>query len=847
MAQSVLALYTVQAPWFPQDLQNPLKSIIPCSLLQEHHVSSPLRGELPVVSPSPSVFLPSREGRSGYPAACSRVVELCCGALFNFTMFSFSVNFAYPMKMSKVIPVICLLLLPLLLCAAGPDQLVKIDVTGNERIEKGFITNNIKSKEGDAYDLEKLRDDMKNIYKTGFFSDVQIDVKDTERGKVVTFVVIERPPVKAIYVTGNKKIKTPDITDKLKIRTNTVLNIDRIKESMDEIRKLYASKAYYATRVSYNIEYPEPNEAVLTFSIEEPERAYVRKVKFTGNKIFKDSKLKNYMRVREKGWFSWFTGSGLLDEESLEDDRKNIEAFYHDNGYVRASVGIPDIEVSKDQTRISITLPVEEGKVYKVGNIDFKGDVIFSREDLVKDMKSKSGKTFRASAYQEDVLRFIDLYQDKGYAFCDIVPLTLIDDDGLQVNMTFEISKGKEIYFNRVNILGNTRTRDKVIRRELRFAEGDRFSATKLKTSKRFLRNTTFFKDVDMKIVKTEDPEKVNLDITVDERPTGTLSVGVGYSSVDKAIVTGTISQDNLMGTGRKAFLEAALSAYTREFRFTFVEPYLLDMNLSTALSLFNFRRYLDTYDYQASGGSVSLLRPLTDDIKAGLRYRYETVSVENIDSSASSYIKEQEGTRSTSSVTASLQKNTIDDVLNPTKGVNSELSFEVAGGPFGGDNDFYRTVGSYGRYIPAGFFDSSFFVRGVAGFIRPYGGKTVPVYEKFFVGGMHTVRGFKYGEAGPKDSAEEVIGSKNQLFFNLEYLFPIYKPAGLRGVVFFDAGHGFDENEGFLLRGIRYSSGFGIRWFSPIGPIRLELGFNLSPKPGEPRNVFDFAIGTQY
>jgi len=734
------------------------------------------------------------------------------------------------------------------LFAADAERIAKIEVTGNERIDTAFIMNNVKTKEREAYNLDKLREDMKNIYKTGFFSDVQINVQDTDAGKAVTFVVIERPPIKAIYLSGNKKLKTSDITEKLKIKTNTVLNIERIKESMDEIKKLYSTKGYYATRVNYDIEYGEAYDVTVNFTIDEPAQAHVRKVAFTGNKTFKDGKLKDYMRTREKGILSWFTGSGILDDEALEDDRKNLEAFYHDHGYLRVKVGIPDIKISQDGKSISISIPIEEGNVYTIGTVNFEGDIIFDTAVLMRSLKSRTGRTFSSMAYQEDILNLVDLYQDKGYAFCDVTPLTLLDDDARKVNLTFNITKGKEIYFNRINILGNTKTRDKVIRRELNFAEGDRFSATNLKASKKKLKNTTFFKETDMKLVRTEEPDKVNVDLSVEEKPTGSLSLGIGYSTSDNIILTGNVSQENFFGTGRKVYLDAALSSVTQEYRLTFVEPYIFDLNLSTGLSIFDYTRILDTYDYEKKGGSVVLTRPLTDDIKVGTRYRYEITDVYNISSEATKDIWDQRGTSSTSAVSLSLMKNTIDDVLNPSKGVNSDITVEASGGPFGGSNYFYKVTGFYGQYIPAGFWDSSFFVRGTGGIIRPYGGKELPLYEKFYVGGLNSVRGFRFGEAGPKDINEQVLGAENQLYFNMEWIFPIYKPAGLKGVLFYDAGAGFDgTNLNVIKDSMRTTAGFGIRWFSPMGPIRLEFGYNLFPKSGDRRSAFDFTIGTQY
>ena len=743
-----------------------------------------------------------------------------------------------------IFSLLILLCIPVIVFAQVPERIAKVEVTGNERVDTAVITNNIKIKEGEEYNLDKIREDMKNIYKTGFFSDVQIDIRDTEKGKNVTFVVIERPPVKSILVSGNKKVKTDDLIDKVKLKTGTVLNIEKVKESMDEIRKLYSSKGYYSARVTYDIDYGEKYDATVTFVIDEPQLSYVKKISFTGNKHFKDSKLKGYMQTKEKGWLSWFTGSGILDDDTLVQDRRNLEAFYHDNGYTKVKVGVPDVKVSKDGKSISIVMAIEEGAIHKVGTIEFAGDVIIPREELSKKIKTKPGQMFRTTVFYEDVLALTDVYQDMGYAFAEVSPTTTVDEDNHIVNATFNITKNQEVYFNRINIVGNARTRDKVVRRELKIAEGDRFSITNIKESKKKLKNTTFFKDTDFKILKTDDPKKVNVDLSVEEKPTGTFSVGAGYSTAEQVIVSGSVSEDNFFGTGRKLSLEAALSSYTNEFRLSYVEPYIFDKNLSVGASIFNFKRYLDTYDYKRLGGNVALIKPLTDNVKGTVRYRLENVDVTNVSLDASTYVKEQRGSSLTSSLTWSLNRNTIDDIQNPSKGDNGGLSLETAGGPLGGDNDFVSIVGYYGRYIPVKFMDSSFFLKGTMGSIGSYGGKEVPITEKFYVGGLNSVRGFRYGEAGPMDENDEPIGAKNEMYFNFEWIFPIYKPAGVKGVLFIDTGAGFDSWSSLRMR---TAAGAGIRWFSPLGPIRLEFGFNLNPKENERTSLFDFAVGTQY
>jgi outer membrane protein insertion porin family len=732
-----------------------------------------------------------------------------------------------------------------LLLAAENEKVAKVEVIGNERIDRGVVFNAVKTREGEVYDAAKVGEDLKNIYKTGFFSDVMVDVKDTEKGKVVTFVVIERPPISAIYIAGNKKVKTADIRDKLKIKSGTVLNIEKVKESVEEIKKLYSGKGYYAARVNFEIDTEKGYKAEVRFVIEEPQRAFVRKVTFHGNKNLKASKLNGVMRTRVKGWLSWITGSGILDEEALEEDRKNIEALYHDFGYVRIKVEQPVVHVSPDGKTISLDISLEEGQLHKVGKVEVKGDVIFEEDVIKKKLKTKTGNTFRASLFHDDVGALTEMYQDKGYAFVDVAPLTQINDEPRTVDVTFDIAKGSEVYFNRINIIGNVRTKDNVIRRELRFGEGDLYSATKMKWTKRRLRNTTFFKSEELKTIKTDEPDKMNLDVIVEEKPTGTLSLGVGYSTYEKALLSGSVSQVNILGTGNGAYLTASLSSIAHIYNLTFNQPYTFDKDFSTTYNIFNTQRIFSTYDYKGSGGGITVSRPLTEFIRGSLGYRFQNIEVYNIEADAGSFIQRQAGSSSTAALNIGFTRNTIDDVMNPSRGSISSLFLEDASTSFGGQNKFYKAIISYGQYIPFKW-DTTFFLRGTAGNITGYGGKIVPVFERFFVGGIQTVRGFQYGAAGPLDPVTgDVIGAVSELYFNSEWIFNIYKPAGLKGFIFFDYGKGFNNNNFF--QSLRPASGFGIRWFSPMGPITVELGFNLDRKTGEKGNVFDFSMGRPF
>ncbi len=338
------------------------------------------------------------------------------------------------------------------------------------------------------------------------------------------------------------------------------------------------------------------------------------------------------------------------------------------------------------------------------------------------------------------------------------LPLLTINDEDRTVNVVFDMAKGSEVFFNRINIVGNVKTRDKVIRRELKVAEGDLYSSSNLKETKRKLTNTTYFKTIDLKTVKTDEPDLVNLDVLVEEKPTGTFSVGVGYSTYEKAMVTGGISQENILGTGMKVYLNASLSSIAHLYDITLVDPYTFDKNFSTSFNVFNTERIFPAYQYSGDGGSITVSRPLTTYLTGALSYRYQEMSVTRVEADAGTFLQSQAGTNSTSAIGPSLLYNTIDDVLNPTRGTIASASFEFAGGPLLGTDEFTKYIASYGRYFPY-LYGTTFFLRGTAGSVRPYGGTTVPVWERFYVGGITSVRGLRVRDGGTARPCDERPG----------------------------------------------------------------------------------------
>jgi len=457
----------------------------------------------------------------------------------------------------------------------------------------------------------------------------------------------------------------------------------------------------------------------------------------------------------------------------------------------------------------------------------------------------KRGAVFSNSAIRRDVTALTEKYANQGYAYVEINPETSVDSKNLLVHLTFEVEKKKRVSFEKIQVVGNSKTRDKVIRRELQVAEGELYSATNLNKSRDRLKRTGFFKEVDFTASRGSTEEKINLDVKVEESPTGALSFGIGYSSIESVVGTASISDRNLFGLGYHGALKFALGFETQHFKLSFTDPYFLGYPYAVGFDLYHEKvEIFDTYSYQITGGDIRWGKELTDTIRIDVMYKLEEVNVYDVTEDASTFIKDQKGKATTSAIAFTPSLDNRDDYYNPRRGGRHSFSIQNAGGILGGDNYFVKAVGTTSWFFPLPL-NTTLNLRGQAGVIAPYGGKKLPIYEKFFVGGITTVRGFEYGMAGPVDINEEPVGAKYMAVFNTELIFPLAREIGLRGALFFDIGKGFDHIKD--ITPLRFGAGPGIRWASPFGPIHIDMGFNLDRKKGEKGHVIDFTAGTVY
>jgi len=720
------------------------------------------------------------------------------------------------------------------------EKIAKVLVAGNKRIEADAIKRIIKTKPGDVYIAKSLSQDLKAVYSMGYFEDIRIDAEESPQGKVIIFRVMEKASIRIIRFQGNKLYKDDEIKENLSIRTGSILNIFKVRSNIQRIEELYKEKNYHNVKVTYTIHQLENNQADLEFVIQEGENVLIRHIIFEGNNAYPDKKLKKMLATSEKGFFSWMTSSGELNRENLEQDIAKLSAFYYNNGYIQARVGEPQIEFLENW--IDITIKIDEGPRFKVSKVDITGDLILSEEELKEKLKITKETYYNREIVRNDVLALTDLYSDEGYAHAEINPRIDKNFDELMINITYVVAKRNQVYFENIIIGGNKKTRDKVIRRELKVYEQELFSGKGLKGSVRNLYRLDYFEDIKVDTVKGTADDKMILKIDVTEKPTGTFSFGAGYSTVENVFGMASISQNNLFGRGQILELDTQLGGTTTLYRLNFTEPWLFDIPLSARLDLYDWETDYDTYDKNSRGGGVRFSYPVYDFVRAYIGYNYEDADIEDISDDASESIKELEGKNITSSITTSLVYDSRNRRFNPTKGSRHSISVEYAG--LGGDVAFTKYLGETGWYIPV-FKDIVTFLHGEIGYVQENSGGILPDYERFYLGGLNSLRGYDWEDIYVLDENGDEIGGDKYIQFNAELLFPLLKKQGLVGLVFYDTGNVYNDGESISLGNLRKTAGFGFRWYSPMGPIRIERGYVIDSEGTG--GQWEFGMGTSF
>ncbi len=746
------------------------------------------------------------------------------------------------MKKITNILVLVFLLVPL---GAIATPIVSIDVTGTVRSDKATVLNVVKSKVGSQLNIKTVDKDIINIYDLGFYKTVSAIAEEAEGGYKLIFKVKEKPSVRFITFVGNKKISDKKLMKALKIKPYNILNKKLIDETLNNMMGLYAAKNMYLTRITYTIKPVKNNRVDIVFHIKESKKVTIRDVNVIGNKhIPTDTLIDDLSNHRKKGpyiltFLPWFY-TGKLRVNELDSDAQKIRDKYLERGYLDVVVKGPIANVEPDTGAAHIDFSIVEGKQYILKSINFKDTAPFKPSKLKKLMKLKTGKPINVVQLRKDIEKLTDLYADKGYAFTDINPD--IKKKGKYVYLTLIVNKGPKVYINRIIIKGNTKTLDNVIRREMRLREGDLYSISKIRRSRQKIINLNFFKSVKIQ-TKRVGKNKVNLIVRVKEKPTGMLTFGIGYGSYAKFSAMASVAERNLFGTGISGKLSANLSSKETLFTLSFLDSWLHNRPISVGVDIFHQKYDALDYTRKSTGFNVTVARRFwDDDLSVGSKYHLSFDRVILDTDNPGYYLLQEEGKHIESSIEPFIKYNTLNNYIFPTKGVNASTGLRIAG--LGGNRRYikYTLFGEYFHKIPFGFIGH---IKGEIGYAHGWGGKDVPINRRFFLGGIDNLRGFETRKVSPMDSEGNYIGGKREFYASAEAIFPILSALRLYGVIFYDIGNSWLNSYNFS--DLRKDAGFGIRWISPMGPVRIEIGKNLDPRNGEKSTVFQLSMGALF
>lgn len=732
--------------------------------------------------------------------------------------------------------------------AASDDlgEIREIRVEGQNKIEKDAILGRIKEKVGEHAIRKRIADDIRNIHSLGFFEDVSVDYTSG----ILKFSVKERPTIVSVDFEGNEQASNSDLKDVIKIKEYSILDVNKVKEDISLIQKYYEEKGFYLARVDYETRPGKSQDEVkLIYKVSDFEKVRIKQVSFINNKRFADDRLKSVLRnTREGNFLSWMTSSGSFRETAFKQDLQLLTFFYLNEGYVRFRYETPVVTVSDDKKWLFISIYVDEGEKYSVGDVDFGGDLLFDKSDLHESTELRSGQVFAIQKRNDDIQRLTEKYQDLGYAFVNVNPKMAIHDDTRLVDLRYEFEKGSLAYFGEINIVGNTKTRDKVIRRELRIREGELYHGTRFRKSRERVERLGFFaaEGVIFNTASQKDkPQILDVEINVKERSTGTVTLGLGYGSIQKFFLTAQVAEINLFGRGQNLSLSGqyAQDRRSRSLTLGFVEPYFLDTEWSLGGDVFYTTYPIpDRYLLYKKGFDVRSGHPFTDEIKGYLTYKFELLSAGDV---VASNVDSSDDVGLLSSIGFTLERDLRNNRFETTKGDYESVSAEYAG--LGGHKKFVKLLGNARYYHPI-VGDLIFRTNFEVGHILPTTERAVPPSEKFYLGGPNNLKGFNTFTVTPRNGANVPVGGSSELLYIAEAEFPLIKEAGLKFVMFFDMGNSYANFQDMVrINGLKKDVGFGFRWFSPIGPLRFEWGFPIAPKAGEDSVVFSFFIGPPF
>ncbi|MDE0159812.1 MAG: outer membrane protein assembly factor BamA [Candidatus Dadabacteria bacterium] len=728
----------------------------------------------------------------------------------------------------------------------------EVVISGNRRTETSLIDLNIETKQGDEYSPQIVKEDLKRIFKLDFFQQVLVDVKPVEDGLRVEFVVEENPVLADLKLSGNDKLKEDDIKEAVAFREGRIVSLRKITEGREIILALASEKGLVGTEVEYEIEPRGDGVVDVVYRIDEGERKYIKEVELAGNSEIETKKIRKNMYSKPKYILSFITKRGLFKIEEIERDSDRIKATYIDNGYLDVRVSEPGIRYDEEKDGYVVSFSIEEGLQYKVSTITFSGELAGDQDEIRPKLELLPDSVFSSFVLQSDIGKITDFYGDKGYAFANVTPDVRLDKGNNLVSIDYSIEKGEEVYIRNINILDNTRTRDNVVRRELSLQEQSLYSVSKLRAARYETARLGYFEDnVEVLTHRVEGTDDLmDIDVKVEERPTGFFSFGGGVSSVENFLFSGQIQESNLFGYGKTLSLDAQVGGVTKALSLNYRDPYFFGTNWLLDISLYAHDRDYRDFERAAKGISLGVGRRIKRNFQVRVFQEFSQQDVHNVRGDALFVLSETE--RTIVSTGVGLSWDTRNNYLDPTKGFLLSTAVEYAG-LFAGNTDFIKYNATAKSWIP--FWKGTYFAAkanyGLLHLIDA--GDDLVVEERFFLGGPNTLRGFRYRRVGPRRPTDTggyvIIGGVQQVLASLDFVVPLSKTVGLKAVAFFDIGNAFDQDE-FSLNpsNLRKDAGFGIRWISPLGPMKLDIGFPIGERlRDEEKYEVQFTIGNLF
>lgn len=726
-----------------------------------------------------------------------------------------------------------------------------VEVSGLQRVEPETVMSYLNLPKNTSVSQENIDASLKQLYATGLFADVVIDA---DNDGILKVRVVENPIINKRVFDGNDKIDDQLLESEVQLNAGSTYSVAKVQEDVRRIMEIYKRSGRYATVVEPKIIKRDQNRVDLVFEINEGPTAAINKVSFVGNTHYSDDDLQSEIMSKESRWYRIFGSSENYDPEKTNYDKELLRRFYLKRGYADFRVISAVAELSPDKKSFVLTYVLDEGRRYKVKNIVINSAIKeVNVEPLYQEVSFEDGDWYNADAVEKSVYAITEELGKQGFAFVDVNPDLAKNPATGEITVTFDIDEGQRIFVDKINITGNTRTEDKVIRREFRIDEGDAFNAAKIRASRRNVENLNYFGKVDIQTEPSaEDENKANINVNVEEKSTGAFNVGVGYSTVNGALFRAGVTENNFQGKGQKLSADVAVSQRTSEYDLSFTEPYFMGRRLSAGVDLFRTEEdYQDegSYDSESTGGRLRTGWNYTDDFAQYLRYTLRQDKISNVDKDASIYIKEEEGDYINSSIGQTMVYDKRDSSINPKEGYYLSFGNDIAG--LGGDEKYLKFDGkAYKYYTVADYYTFKFFING--GYIAGYGGKDVRLSNRYYLGGS-TLRGFEFAGIGARDKyTKDALGGNWMLYTGAEMSFPIgLDEVGVRGRTFVDVGmlgkpDNIDKDLVEYSDSPRVAAGFGFQWQSPMGQIDVDLAFPIVKEDYDETEVFRLNFGSR-